>query len=193
MNPRPEPVHCHVFKPRADGATPVFKADLKSRMFPPVDMWKDVTADTGSTCDTRTYKDGISIPIPPGGLPIPPKPPIEPPDATGDNVEATADTTSTTADAGAVYAYDFTTDTTLIFADRMSPTADAFPHTVPPKYAGTTWEETQQTCPRWSAFTRMAIRLTHPLRDGATGRQNAIPTILRSRPNGQRGHRYRSF
>src|SRR5207344_1377258 len=57
LNPRSEPVHCHVFKPRADGATAVFKADLKSVMFPPVDAFDDITADTGATCDTRTYKD----------------------------------------------------------------------------------------------------------------------------------------
>ena len=141
LNPRSEPVHCHVFKPRADGATAVFKADLKSRMFPPVDKWKDITADTGATCDTRTYKDGWSVPIPPGTTPIPPEPPIEPPDATGDNQEATSDTTSTSADAGPLYAYDSTTDTTMMFADTGVLTTDGFPVlTQAPPEADTSWQ-----------------------------------------------------
>ena len=146
LNPRPEPVHCHVFKPRADGATPVFKADLKSRMFPPIDAWKDVTVDSGSTCDTRTYKDGFSVPVPPGGTPLPPEPPILPPDATGDNHEATADTNSTSADAGPVYVYDSTTDTTQLTADTGVTTTDGFPvltQAIP--YAGTSWQSADAT------------------------------------------------
>jgi hypothetical protein len=45
MNPRPEPVHRHVFKPRADSLKPT--VDTTRTMFPPVDAWRNVTVDSG--------------------------------------------------------------------------------------------------------------------------------------------------
>ena len=94
LNPRSEPMHCHTFKPRADNLQPPTRpevsADNTRTMFPPVDMWKDITVDKGSVCDTRSYKDGWSVPVPIPPV-FPPKPPIEPPDAHTDNTVATAE------------------------------------------------------------------------------------------------------
>jgi hypothetical protein len=131
LNPRPEPIHCHVFKPRADVLRPSFPtADTSNRMFPPVDMWRDVTVDSGSTCDTRSYKDGWSVPRPPIP-PILPEPPIEPPDATTDNTNATADTTGTTADSSPIFPAVLTdlntADTTLVLADDSHKLVNVFP------------------------------------------------------------------
>jgi hypothetical protein len=130
LNPRSEPMHCHVFKPRADTLKPEHlppTADTSNRMFPPVDMWRDITVDTGSVCDARTYKDGWSVPVPPVFPPIP----IEPPDATTDNTNATADTTGATADISPVMdpvliAHN-TADTTGIMADNANKLVNVFP------------------------------------------------------------------
>jgi hypothetical protein len=94
-------------------------------------MWKGLTADKGSVCDTRTYKDGWSVPVPPV-IPVPiPEPPIDPPDATTDNASATADTTSTTADAGPIMppveVEENTADTTMLLADDSDKLVNVFP------------------------------------------------------------------
>ena len=135
LNPRSEPMHCHTFKPRADNFTgapissAVFKAraDVAYEHNPPVDVFKDVTVDSGSVCDTRSYKDGWSVP-----LPIPPIiPPIEPPDATTDNTNVTADNSHATADQSPIFPpvqTDLNTaDTTLVLADDPHKLANVFP------------------------------------------------------------------
>jgi hypothetical protein len=53
LNPRSEPLHCHVFKPRVD--TNRITADYAFRIYPPVDVFKPVTVDSGSVCDTRVF------------------------------------------------------------------------------------------------------------------------------------------
>lgn len=129
LNPRPEPVHCHVFKPRADNLKPHHPtADTSNRMFPPVDMWRDVTVDTGDVCDTRVFR----MPAP-GPEPIPPEPcvPIEPEDATTDNANATADTDCTTADVSPIFApvpiEENTGDTIEVSADDGSKLVNVMP------------------------------------------------------------------
>jgi hypothetical protein len=162
LNPRREPEHCHVFRPRSDAvgvennifefgadSTLIFAdnthitadqthtstsypaADTFSRMFPPIDMWRDVTVDAGSTCDTRTFKDGFSVPVPPPIILLPGEVPIEPPDATTDNLEATADATGTTVDASPIFEPVLiplnVADTTLAMADNGTTLAGVFP------------------------------------------------------------------
>lgn len=67
LNPRPEPMHCHVFKPRADqliGPPPLngfprsVTADTVSRIYPPIDDTTPelVTVDSGDVCDTRVFR-----------------------------------------------------------------------------------------------------------------------------------------
>jgi hypothetical protein len=91
-------------------------------------MWRDVPVDTGDTCDARTYKDGFSVPVPPGPQP---GPPVEPPDATTDNDQLTADATGTTADSSPIFppvTIQFNTaDTTQIKADDGVKLVNVFP------------------------------------------------------------------
>jgi hypothetical protein len=90
-------------------------------------VFRDVTVDSGSVCDARTYRDGWSVPLPP----IIPVPPIEPPDATTDNDQLTADATGTTADASPLFPavqVDYNTaDTTLVLADDSHKLTNVFP------------------------------------------------------------------
>jgi hypothetical protein len=131
-NPRSEPVHCHTFKPRADLEAPIHspetrygRADIKWDNYPGIDHFRDVTVDSGSVCDTRTFKP---FPTPPTPIPEPPIPPV---DATADNADATADTTTTTADAYKPYVpltgFFAVADTTQVTADNMANGTDSFP------------------------------------------------------------------
>ena len=139
LNPRSEPVHCHVFKPRADqlvdipldGFPSSVTADTSNRMYPPVDMFRDVTVDSGATCDTRTYKDGWSVPLPPE----PPEPlpciPLEKEDAWASTIKVDATNTCTYADISPIMppveVEENTGDTILVTADNSDKLVNVFP------------------------------------------------------------------
>lgn len=140
LNPRSEPIHCHTFKPRADqlqdipldGFPSSVTADTSNRQFPPVDMFRDVTVDSGSVCDTRTYKDGFSVPVPPK----PPEPlpciPLLKEDAWASTIKVDATNNCTHADISPIFPpveiEGNTADTDMVLADNGDKLVNTFPN-----------------------------------------------------------------